>query len=173
MFKASPFWTAALLAALLDTGCVHTKSTIPFHEEAFKDPYFALIYVYREEDSFQSDRSWGVFLDEDVRGRLRQGAYFTLRAAPGLHSLYVGGNASRSGDVLPATLGALGAVMEDNNNKKIKARELRAKSGEIYYFRCKGAARDFLTRDQAIGILRTMKYDDGYWHEQADGASGP
>lgn len=160
MSKASLFSLAAFPAALLGIGCVHTKSTIPFHEEAFKDPYFALVYVYREEDSFQSDRSWGVFLDENGMGRLRQGAYFTFRAAPGTRTLFVGGNASRSFD--PSVFfGALGAAMAALGEKKIRPKDFTAKSGEVYYFRCKGYQRDFLTREQAIGTLRTMKHDQG------------
>jgi hypothetical protein len=141
-------------------GCVHTKSTVPFHEDTFKDPYWALIYVYREESWIQSDRSWGVFLDENVVGRLRQGAYLTLHAAPGSHSLYVGGNASRPGSFAPLG-GLVGIMVEQSQESQIRPKEFKAKSGEVYFFRCKGTERQFLTREQAIGTLRTMKYDQG------------
>ena len=160
MWKTATCYLALVAAALWDTGCVHTKSTVPFHEEAFKDPYWSLIYVYREASAIQGDRSWGVFLDDNVVGRLRQGAYLTVHVAPGTHSLYVGGNASRS-SIAPHELGLLPALIGQSQESQIKAKDFRARNGETYYFRCKGVERTFLTREQAIGALRTMKYDQG------------
>jgi hypothetical protein len=107
---------ALLLLACAAPGCVHTKSTIPFHEER-KSPYHAVIYVYREESGFQSDRSWGVFLDENGMDRLRQGAYLTVHAAPGTHTLYVGGNASRGYELSPSILAS---ILADAANRLIK-----------------------------------------------------
>ena len=144
---------ALLLLACAAPGCVHTKSTIPFHEER-KSPYHAVIYVYREESGFQSDRSWGVFLDENGMGRLRQGAYLTVHAAPGTHTLYVGGNASRGYELFPS-------ILADAANRLIKPVEFKAVAGESYYFRCKGKERGFLSRIQAMGALMDMKYDQG------------
>ena len=34
MRRAGPFWFALMAPLLLGVGCVHTKSTIPFQEEA-------------------------------------------------------------------------------------------------------------------------------------------
>jgi hypothetical protein len=146
-----------LLLTCAAFGCVHPKSTVPFHEE-LKSPYYAVVYVYREESGFQSDRSWGVFLDENGMGRLRQGAYLVVHAAPGTHTLYVGGNASRGYNVYPSILAA---ALAESANRLIKAVEFKAIAGESYYFRCKGSERGFLTWDQAIDTLLIMKYDQG------------
>ena len=136
------------LVLLAGAGCVHTKSTIPFHEEELRSPYYALMYVYREESTIDADVSWGVWLDENSVGRLRQGAYLTFHVPPGTHTVSVGGNASRSIHLYSAV-------------RLISRMEIKAKGGETYYLRCKGHERRLLTRDQAIGSLRTMKYDQG------------
>jgi hypothetical protein len=148
MRKASPFWLTAFLALLLGSGCVHTKSTIPFHEQAFNDPYFALIYVYREEGAADAGVPWEISLDDYVVGRLRLGAYLTVRVAPGAHTLEVGRND-------PQTYNPRGLV---GSSGKIA---FKAKGSETYYLQCKGSQREFLPREQAIGPLHTMKYDRG------------
>jgi hypothetical protein len=46
-------------------------------------------------------------------------------------------------------------------DREIQPTEFQARSGEVYYLRCTRAEREFLTREQAIGTLRTLKYDQG------------
>jgi hypothetical protein len=154
--------TAGLLLlpiAFATLGCIgNTLSAVPFHEEP-THPYYALIYVYRIPSFLAGGESWEVSLDENEVGRLFPKAYMTVHAAPGTHWLKIGEGAPLMLAITPAMAvgAAIGAAMREERQNM----EFRARSGEVYYLRCDGLDREFVTRDEAMKTLPDMKYDQG------------
>ena len=154
-------------------GCIgNTLSTVPFHEEPSR-PYYALIYLYRPASFAAGGEPWEVSLDDNVVGRIFPDAYMTIHAAPGTHWFKIGEGAPfmlavSTLAVGPVVLGAAvvgaavgGAAAAAGVHEEPETMEFKARSGEVYYLRCRGKEREFVTREQAIDTLRTMKYDRG------------
>jgi hypothetical protein len=135
-----------------------TLSTVPFHEEPIQ-PSYALIYIYRQHGFVGGGDAWEVSLDENVVGRIRPNAYFTIHAAPGTHWLQVGKEQPFS--LAVAMTGAIGGAMSAAARRDPSTDEFKAKSGEVYYLWLAGGDHAFLPREDAIGTLREMKYDRG------------
>jgi hypothetical protein len=128
--------------------CGTTSSTVPFHEEALQGEADALVYVFRESSMVGGAVSWNVYLDGKVVGVLKQGAYMAFHVAPGAHAV-------RIGDTPPTLVGVIAEAAADNPEA------FMAQAGQAYYIRSKGGDVAFLTRDQAMPSLSTMKYDTG------------
>jgi len=150
-------------------GCIgNTLSTVPFHEEPSR-PYYALIYLYRPASFAAGGEAWEVSLDDNVVGRIFPDAYMTIHAAPGTHWFKIGEGApfmlgvymiGAPGAAVTAAVVAA-AVVAAGVHKEPETMEFKVRSGEVYYLRCRGKEREFVTREQAIDTLRTMKYDQG------------
>ena len=141
---------SCLLAVLIAVvaACGSTSSTIPFREEAMQGKADALVYVFRESSMVGAAVSWNVYLDGKVVGILKQGAYMAFHVAPGAHAV-------RIGDTPPTPVGVIAEAAADNPEA------FMAQAGQAYYIRSKGGDVAFLTRDQAMPSLSTMKYDTG------------
>jgi hypothetical protein len=139
-----------LLAILCGMGaaCGTTSSNIPFHEEALRGQDDALVYVFRESSMVGAAVSWNLYLDGKVAGVLKQGAYMVFHLPPGAHAV-------RIGDTPPTLVGAIAEAAANNPEA------FMATAGQTYYIRSKGGDVAFLTRDQAMPSLSTMKYDTG------------
>jgi hypothetical protein len=148
-----------LLAGAIASCIGSTLSTVPFHEEPIQ-PSYALIYVYRQHGFVGGGDAWEVSLDENVVGRIRPNAYFTIHAAPGTHWLQVDKGQPFSLAVTGVIGGALSAAVLAAR-KDPSTYEFKAKSGEVYYLWLAGGDHAFLPREDAIGTLREMKYDRG------------
>ena len=129
-------------------GCGSTNSTIAFHEEALRGDADALVYLFRESAMLGGAVSWNVYLDGQVAGVLKQGAYMTFHLTPGQHSV-------RVGDSSPDLVHLVAEAVANNPEA------FMAKAGQTYYIRCHGSEVAFLTRDQAMSSLSAMKYDTG------------
>jgi hypothetical protein len=148
-----------LLIGASAAGCIgSTISTVPFHEEPVQSSY-ALIYIYRQPGFAGGGKAWQVTLDDVEVGRIRPNAYFTIHAAPGAHWIQVG--QERPFPMTVAAMGALGGAAWAVTHREVSTDEFKAKSGEVYYLRLAGSDHAFLSRDEAIGTLREMKYDRG------------
>jgi hypothetical protein len=150
-----------VVVLLASVGCIgNTLSTVPFHEEPTR-PNFALIYIYRQPSFVAGGNAWDVALDDNVVGRIRPNAYFTIHPPPGTHWLRVGEGPPFMFAV--AMFGAIGgAVVAWAAHQNPEATEFKARSGEVYYLRLTGTEHAFVPREEAIGTLREMKYDQGY-----------
>ncbi len=145
----SVHWLVSLAFLLLCLGCgASTSSTIPFHQESFQGDSDAVVYVYREPSFVGAAASWPVRIDDQVVGDLKQNAYMALHVAPGVHTIKIG-------DDGPLIAGAIVEAVVDNPGA------FRAKPKEKYYIRSKGFEVAFLTEQQAMDGLKTMKYDMG------------
>jgi len=131
---------------------------VPFHEEP-SQPSFALIYVYRQPGFVGGGNAWEVALDDNLVGRIRPNAYFTIHAAPGTHSLRVGQEPPFMLGV--AMMGAIGGAAFAAAHRDPTTAEFQARSGDVYYLRLAGSEHAFVAREEAIDTLRKMKYDRG------------
>ena len=147
MRNGAKSWLLALLFGLA-AGCGSTNSTIVFHEEALRGDTDALVYLFRESAMLGGAVGWNVYLDGQVAGVLKQGAYMTFHLAPGTHSI-------RVGDSSPDLVHLVAEAAANNPES------FMAQAGQTYYIRCHGSEVVFLTRDQAMSSLSTMKYDTG------------
>jgi hypothetical protein len=140
-------WLLAILLGVA-AGCGSTNSTIAFHEEALRGDADALLYVFRESAMLGGAVGWNVYLDGQVVGVLKQGAYMTFHLTPGTHAI-------RVGDSKPDLVHLVAEAAANNPEA------FMAKAGQTYYIRSRGSEVAFLTRDQAMPSLSTMKYDTG------------
>jgi hypothetical protein len=131
---------------------------VPFHEEP-SGPYYALIYLYRQPGLTGGAGGWEVSLDDISVGRIFPKAYMTIHVAPGTHWLRIGEGVPLMIGVAPQ--GAVAAGLAAAIHSPPQTMEFKARSGETYYLRCTGREREFVTREDAIDTLRTMKYDRG------------
>ncbi len=136
-----------VLALVFAAGCgATTSSTIAYHEEALRSPNDAIVYFFRQKDIVGSAGSFNVYVDGQLVGKLKQNAYMPVHVLPGKHSLQIGEHQPGYETVERAV---------DN------IQGFAAKAGETYYILSKGAYVSLLSKDQALPILREMKYDMG------------
>lgn len=138
----------SLVGILFLIGCADTKSKISFFEEKMESDHEAIIYVYRLPDIVGGIAYWNVYLDHQVVGLLKQGAYMAFHVSPGEHTITIG-------DTPPSLTGALVETLADNPSK------FNAKANETYYIRSKGFKVEFVTKEKAMTELPSMKYDKG------------
>ncbi len=146
--KKSCLLLSFLAVLMLFQGCASTNSKISFFEEKFNNDHEALIYVYRLKSMVGASVSWNVYIDGQVVGVLKQGAYMALHASPGVHTIKIG----ESG---PLILGAIVEAIAQNPDA------FKAKENEIYYIRSGGFSVEFVTKEKAMSELPSMKYDMG------------
>jgi hypothetical protein len=128
--------------------CGTTSSNIPFHELTFSpEQEDAIIYVYRLPSFVGSAVSWSVAIDEKEVAILKQNAYAVFRTTPGEHLITVG----KPGNIPTA-------VVEASTRK---LRTFTATPRGVYFFRCKGFTQYFVTREEAMKEIVSMKYDMG------------
>ena len=128
--------TSLALVLVFAVGCgATTKSTIPYHEEAMRGTDDAIVYIFRQEDLVGSVGPFNVHVDGKIVGALKQSAYMPVHVLPGIHSVQIG--------------------------EPCSPEEFKTRAGETYYILSKGAYMSFLSKDQALPILQTMKYDMG------------
>lgn len=141
--------TVALLSmvVLFLTSC-GTSSQIAFHEEVFKDPNDAIVYVYRLSGILGAAVGWSVKLDGKEFAVLKQKAYAVIRTTPGEHIITVG----------EAGLNIAANVIEASTKN---LRTFTATPNGVYFFRCKGGYQAFVTREEAMKEIVEMKYDMG------------
>jgi hypothetical protein len=147
MRNGAKLWSLAILFSVA-AGCGSTNSTIVFHEEALRGDTDALVYVFRESALLGGAVPWNLYLDGHIAGVLKQGAYMTFHLTPGQHSV-------RVGDSSPDLVHLAAEAIANNPEAFI------AKAGQTYYIRSHGSEVAFLTHDQAMPSLGTMKYDTG------------
>jgi hypothetical protein len=140
---------AAIALVFFSLGCsASTSSTIAFSEEQVRGDNDAVVYIFRESSMVGAAASWNVRIDDVVVGELRQNAYMAFHVVPGVHRIKIG-------DSGPLIAGVIVEAIVDNPGA------FRAKEKETYYIGCKGFKVAFLSREQAMEALKSMKYDIG------------
>lgn len=130
------------LLLLFICGCGTTSSLVQFQYEEPNNPREVLIYIYRVKHFVGAAVSWPTRIDGRDVACLKQGAYFIFRTMPGEHLIETAG-------------GMLSTPYAEKQSDVVNY------APGVYFIRFQGPNGRFLTKEQALPEISTMKYDSG------------